>query len=175
MEELKMALIKCIECNNDVSEFADSCPHCGCPVSMSKRANQNNKIDNSKYSVILSQRGVSPVKTIDKIRKVTGLSLAEGKRIVDNHSFIKINCSIDEANNIKKLIESEGGAVEIILYHPSQENESGLPKAVKCPYCNSTNTTKISTTKRSLSTYMFGLGSSSVGKQWHCNDCKSDF
>lgn len=28
-----MALISCIECEHVVSEHADACPHCGCPVS----------------------------------------------------------------------------------------------------------------------------------------------
>lgn len=46
---------------------------------------------------------------------------------------------------------------------------------VSCPYCHSTNTKKISGTKRWLSTGMFGLASSKIGKQWHCNSCKSDF
>ena len=29
-----MALIKCTECGNMVSDKADRCPHCGCPVSI---------------------------------------------------------------------------------------------------------------------------------------------
>lgn len=31
-----MALIKCIECGNDVSEYAEACPKCGCPMSVIK-------------------------------------------------------------------------------------------------------------------------------------------
>lgn len=27
-----MSLIKCPECNNNVSEYADKCPNCGCPI-----------------------------------------------------------------------------------------------------------------------------------------------
>lgn len=27
-----MALLKCTECGGQVSEYADTCPHCGCPV-----------------------------------------------------------------------------------------------------------------------------------------------
>ena len=30
-----MALIKCPECNHEVSDRAASCPHCGCPISSS--------------------------------------------------------------------------------------------------------------------------------------------
>lgn len=53
----------------------------------------------------------------------------------------------------------------------------GIPAAptVECPYCHSTNTKKISTFERVFSTEFLGLGSSKVGKQWHCNKCNSDF
>lgn len=46
---------------------------------------------------------------------------------------------------------------------------------VKCPFCKSTNVTKISTVGRIVSVGLFGLGSKKIGKQWHCNNCKSDF
>lgn len=46
---------------------------------------------------------------------------------------------------------------------------------IHCPYCNSTNVTKIGTVNRMVSTSMFGLASKKIGKQWHCDNCKSDF
>lgn len=46
---------------------------------------------------------------------------------------------------------------------------------VYCPYCNSSNVTKIGTVNRMVSTGMLGLASKKIGKQWHCNSCKSDF
>lgn len=46
---------------------------------------------------------------------------------------------------------------------------------VTCPYCKSTNTTKISGISKAGSVVMFGIFSQKVKKQWHCNDCKSDF
>ena len=49
------------------------------------------------------------------------------------------------------------------------------PPTITCPYCKSTNTKKISGGSRWLSTGLFGLASSKVGKQWHCNNCGSDF
>lgn len=47
--------------------------------------------------------------------------------------------------------------------------------AVKCPYCNSTRVKKLSTMGRFASFSMWGLASSKIGKQWHCNNCNSDF
>ena len=36
-----MALINCPECNNEISDQASSCPHCGCPVGTSAKAEDN--------------------------------------------------------------------------------------------------------------------------------------
>ena len=46
---------------------------------------------------------------------------------------------------------------------------------VECAYCHSTNVTKISSSSRAFSVAFFHLASSKLGKQWHCNDCNSDF
>ena len=51
----------------------------------------------------------------------------------------------------------------------------GKTPSVTCPYCKSTNVSKISTLGRSISVGLFGLASGKVGKQWHCNGCNSDF
>lgn len=48
--------------------------------------------------------------------------------------------------------------------------------SVECPYCHSKNTRKISKTSKAGSVALFGVFSlGKVTKQWHCNDCKSDF
>lgn len=46
---------------------------------------------------------------------------------------------------------------------------------VECPYCHSTNTEKISTVSRAVSVSLVGAASSKLGKQWHCNNCGSNF
>lgn len=55
------------------------------------------------------------------------------------------------------------------------QNMGAIPKPIQCPYCNSTNVSKISTAGRVLSVGLFGLASKKVGKQWHCKKCGSDF
>lgn len=47
--------------------------------------------------------------------------------------------------------------------------------SITCPYCHSTNVSKIGTVDRGLSVGMTGLASGKLGKQWHCNKCKSNF
>lgn len=48
-------------------------------------------------------------------------------------------------------------------------------RRVECPYCHSMNTEKISGVARGVSIYALGIASPKIGKQWHCNNCKSDF
>ena len=51
----------------------------------------------------------------------------------------------------------------------------GVP-LIRCPYCNSTNTKKISEMSKAASVAVFGVfAMGKVSKQWHCNNCKSDF
>ncbi len=48
--------------------------------------------------------------------------------------------------------------------------------SVKCPYCNSYNTSKISTTSKALGAALIGVHAISRNtKEWHCNNCGSDF
>ena len=46
---------------------------------------------------------------------------------------------------------------------------------VTCPYCSSTRCSKISILGRIVSVEFWGLASNKLGKQWHCNDCGSNF
>ena len=48
-------------------------------------------------------------------------------------------------------------------------------RQVKCTYCGSTNVRKIGYVSRGISTYLWGLASKKIAKQWHCNNCGSDF
>jgi hypothetical protein len=45
----------------------------------------------------------------------------------------------------------------------------------ECPYCHGHSCKKISAVGRMVSTSILGLGSSKIGKQWHCNKCGSNF
>lgn len=56
-----------------------------------------------------------------------------------------------------------------------EQQDLASGKRVVCPYCKSTNTEKISTVSRAVSVSLVGAASGKIGKQWHCNNCKSDF
>lgn len=63
------------------------------------------------------------------------------------------------------------------LKQQEQVQESRVEEnTIHCPYCNSTNVKKITTTSKAVHTAIFGIFSMGRNsKQWHCNDCKSDF
>lgn len=47
---------------------------------------------------------------------------------------------------------------------------------IECPYCHSKNTKKISAVSKAGSVAVYGvLAAGKISKQWHCNNCKSDF
>lgn len=54
-------------------------------------------------------------------------------------------------------------------------NELSSKPTVKCPYCGSLRTTKISTSSRVASSLTLGLASNKIGKNYQCNDCKATF
>lgn len=43
-----MALIKCPECNHEISDMAPACPNCGCPINKQKRISRLKNIFNRK-------------------------------------------------------------------------------------------------------------------------------
>lgn len=52
-----------------------------------------------------------------------------------------------------------------------QKSVTSSSNKPKCPTCGSTNIKKISGTKRWLSTGLFGLASSNIGKNMCCQNC----
>lgn len=59
-----------------------------------------------------------------------------------------------------------------MAYKAAISKQSNTPK---CPTCGSTNIQKISGTKRWLSTGLFGLASSDIGKSMVCRNCGFKF
>lgn len=94
------------------------------------------------------------------------------------------NCSDDDAQQLWCELSGQYGTKEnnpaIPNLTPQQIAQANAQaqewlNKVHCPYCNSTNCKKISGVSKATSVAMFGIFSQKVKKQWHCNNCKSDF
>lgn len=87
----------------------------------------------------------------------------------DCEYFYDVNCT--ECGY--EISSSTEGKINLESSAPTYIPEK--PK-IECPYCHSTNTKKISTASKAGSVALFGIfAAGKVSKQWHCNNCKSDF
>lgn len=80
-------------------------------------------------------------------------------------------------NLIKQYYESKYESERIgrqVIYDDLKPKKKTKPN-IKCPYCGSNNTKKITVGGRAFSTAITGIASSKIGKQWHCNNCGSNF
>ena len=173
-----MSLIKCIECGNEVSEFADTCPKCGCPVIISKN---NNKINTHKIFI-------SGLKDVSEDREydLTDFDKMVDEKTLQNGSEIsriliqKYGIKWTDAFLISDIIAFNNNQIPAdyneVLEKMRASNRARRERAEvskpKCPMCGSTNISKISTLSRASSIVGFGILSKKIGKQWQCNNPK---
>lgn len=70
--------------------------------------------EQSEFTVVLATVGDKKIQVIKAVREITGLGLKEAKDIVDSApKSIKEGVSKDEAEDIKKKIEEQGGTAEL--------------------------------------------------------------
>ncbi|MEK6791920.1 MAG: 50S ribosomal protein L7/L12 [Deltaproteobacteria bacterium] len=71
-------------------------------------------VEKTEFTVVLKETGAEKIKVIKEVRTVTGLGLKEAKDLVEGApKTLKEGVSKDEAEKIKKLVESAGAKVEI--------------------------------------------------------------
>lgn len=119
---------------------------------------------------ILIDTGVSyeEYRTLSKTKKCPKCKRKYPKLLI---KCPKCNNQLTKLSTENKKIDRQINAIreQTQEFYEKQDN---LPK---CPTCGSTNLNKIGTLRRTVSVGLFGLASGKIGKQWHCNQCKSDF
>lgn len=185
-----MALIHCPECNKEISDQAEICTHCGFPVK-DKNLYESKKW---KFAVCMHCGHMPDAEIYGKdcrFCKSNTFKYIPYKTNINQNEYFQMNFFEKQElknnvleNVIKKSPEFSQEAMDRRLLQNREEirelarSNSGLfssKSSASCPYCNSSNTRKISTGSRLLSTGFFGLGSSKIGKNYHCNSCGSDF
>ncbi|RHS68113.1 hypothetical protein DW954_01885 [Clostridium sp. AM45-5] len=97
--------------------------------------------------------------------------LFERRPAIQKHN----NEEYERSQAIGRAIMAGADPKQALKAGSQMQNPQGEIPLPKCPYCGSLKVRKISTGKRMFSIGLFGLGSSKIGKQWHCNECNSDF
>lgn len=96
-------------------------------------------------------------------------------------NFIKAAPEFDEYlfNHRDSDLQQRWAKTEAALEHGKavlEGRDKGNKFGVECPYCHATNVKKITNTSKAVHTALFGIFSvSRNGKQFHCNNCNSDF
>ena len=155
-----MALIICPECRKEINDKSEMCIHCGYPL-----INYTCKINGKEYNLKdeLSMALVNNddwIKAIGSLRRKTSLTLSDGKELIE---LMKSTKSVPNEFVPKYSLEDRS----------KYENKSS--NIITCPYCHSTNTSKISTTAKVVNIALFGIFGQKRKHQWHCNNCNSDF
>lgn len=103
--------------------------------------------------------GIALIKKLTKCDDITAKAL---------WTDVKTDFGTPETNALLKA-EEIGKQQRVIQDYEYRNN-------AECPYCHSKNTKKISGLSKAGSVAMFGVFAvGKVSKQWHCNNCKSDF
>ena len=96
------------------------------------------------------------------------------KAVSTDENFMKAMTELYENDPIEYQLKMSQFKANLKQQASSKvEEDNNTPH---CPYCNSTNIKKITTGSKVAHTALFGIFSiSRNSKQWHCNNCKSDF
>lgn len=139
-----MALMNCPECNETVSEYASSCPHCGYPINKDKTKPVQELVDLVLNSITDNQN--DKLKTIKTIREIKGIGLAEAVQFTKTiPSTILSGINICDAQKIQKVFSRLGCKTSIksaeIIDQTEQEIASEFADnigRIVCPRCRST-------------------------------------
>jgi len=70
--------------------------------------------EQTEFDVVLNKAGANKIPVIKAVRELTGLGLADAKKLVDGApSTIKEKISKEDADAVKAKLEAEGAEVEI--------------------------------------------------------------
>ena len=142
----------CTNCLEELFDTEHVCPKC----------NSNDILEKDEFNRIKLEIKSSYGKKKEKILKNTKYSCV-------NEYLIQKE---KRDNTYPELFRNEN---EVVNPSYSKAKSHINTPTITCPYCQSTDTKKISGTARWLSVGLFGLSSGKVGKQWHCKKCGSDF
>lgn len=154
-----MPLINCPECGSDISDRANSCPHCGFPINMVR-----------KYKLIIKGYNDTDTAAMAGLNDVLHLNLDynEVMNILNNCPYtIAEFDNLEEANiNVIKL---KRWGLDVQLVNPDGQIEQTINNIVYCPKCGNTNIQAVPK-KWSMIT---GLFTNKVDRM--CMNCKYRF
>lgn len=160
-----MSLIKCPECNKEISDRAKCWPNCGYELPVKKPIFQGvycpKCLRSGLKDKVYNKYNKCPLCQIEMINSIQG-TFDEVWHYGDNHPELKNSPEFDEQAYQRR-----------INWVPVEYGTSKLENMPKCPACRRINISKIGTVGGMVSVGIFGLASSKIGKTYKCNNCGS--
>ena len=163
-----MALITCPECGKEVSDKCRACIHCGFPL-INTKCDINGVVYDfeNELRVALRFKKEEYLYAVGMIRRKTNLDSEDAFRLLE---------LIREIQNIPVSYKPLYPCEDRSKYCYSDTNDdNSVSSSVECPYCHGRNTRRISGASKLANTAFFGLLGTKRYKEWHCNNCGSDF
>ena len=153
-----MALINCPECNKEVSDKAEICPHCGYKLPKQEPMFQGVYCPKClKASWTKDGIGETCIFCNTKMKKSIYATYDEIHQFCENHPELKQSPEFSQEAYNKR-----------VNYVPVDYMSVNSPK---CPTCGSSNVQNIGTGERVTSVAMFGLFSKKINKSFKCKNC----
>ena len=168
-----MALIKCFECGTEVSEYAEKCPTCGCPMSVIKEHNSKPKNNNPYLLVFNSGRSIDLTGLEDKIAEED----LKNWGIFYNVFKTEFGASEDISHlvysilgyNDYKFPDNYQKLYDAVCEH-NRRRHNNLP-TIKCPTCGSTCVRRISSGAKWIGAVFGGWHDKTARSQFECEHC----
>lgn len=149
----------CPECKHNFSDGFDECVYCGSELVEGTIETEDIQTDTDKPIYKMSDAEILE-KYSDyrkRIEEQTGHNMTDAEFL----------CGIKEARR-----DSLSHKADKYMRNIQEANAVNIPK---CPTCQSTDIKKVSTMSKASSVALWGLFSQKVKKQWHCNNCGSEW
>lgn len=162
-----MSILICPECQGKVSDKAEICPHCGCPVNVNEKKIIC-KVNNIEYDFtdfydkIINVKKQGALGGTPELREI----------IYDMSNLTDLASPYELCMIIAKTEEVPAEYNGQTMTEARKKQQSLEASKIKCPNCHSTNVKKISTTERATSVVTLGLLSKKINKSYKCLNCK---
>lgn len=159
-----MSLLVCPECQNKVSEHADKCPACGCPIQLIK--------EKSKKEVVIPE-GYTLIKNVlfkkEEIENIMKKNLGELYDYLEqqgniNDTDVEVFSYLVRENN-NEIPTNYDAFLEETRQRNSARLAARLQKKMYCPRCGSINVEEM----------VYAPLPYIRREYWHCNNCHFEF
>lgn len=146
----------CPKCKHNFSDAFDECVYCGSEL-------QDGTIEVEDIQI---EKQMHEMKDKEILEKYSDYKKRIEKQLGRNMADAEFLNGIKEARRDSLNLKAEKYLAD------NQGNRDHIPK---CPTCSSTDIKRISDLSKAGSVALWGIFSRKVHKQWHCNNCGSEW